>query len=125
MSKQMEWIVGDDTGVSSKTIWSVMMGAKNSEYTDIPHDPSDFGRCYRLLELVPMWKGRLQEVADKYPKWQPMVDVWDELSDLYEQELSNNKDCAPKLYQRMKVIADECKIADGWIQISKGMWVKS
>lgn len=99
------WLAGGDTGMSSKTIWSVMTGrlprhADNWWEPSIPYDPSDFGRCHRLLEEFPAWRARLPEVADKYPEWKPLVEVWDELTALYEEEWASGQ--APKLYARMK-----------------------
>jgi hypothetical protein len=98
------WIAGPDTGMSSKTIWCVMMGAYCREpYT--PADPSDFGRCYRLLKAFPEWRERMPEVAVKHPEWGPLVREWAALTALYEEELP--KDRAPKLYARMQELNEE------------------
>ena len=99
------WIRNGDTGVSSETIWSVMTGCP-VRYADIPYDPSDFGRCYRLLKIMPSWRARLPKVAERYPKWGPMVEAWEELTALYEDELANGpiergERSAPKTYKRM------------------------
>lgn len=102
---ELTWILGSDTGVSSKTIFSALSeryGAKarSRSLPDIPSDPSDFGRCFRLLEAIPAWRSRLGEVAAKYPKWQAMADAWDELEALWLEE-SPNMTC-PKMYKRMQ-----------------------
>lgn len=97
------WLTNGDTGISSETIWSVLMNrriAKPHWHADVPHDPADFGRCYRLLKVMPSWRARLPEVAEKYPKWAPLVAAWDELTALYEEEEPSGM--APKLYARMK-----------------------
>lgn len=99
----LNWIASDDTGISSKTIWAVMMNAE-IDYAHVPWDPADFGRCYRLLEAVPEWKPRLGEVAKKYPAWTGLVENWPELEALYLEELPTGK--APKLYQRMKQLTE-------------------
>jgi hypothetical protein len=107
---ELEWLLGPDTGFSSLTIFYVL----TSEHTiaasarlglhgrgSYPHDPDDFGRCYRLLKAIPEWRARLGEVADVYDVvWPELVDAWDELEALYEQEAPSGR--APKLYQRMK-----------------------
>lgn len=80
--KPEQWIVSHDTGTSSKTIWSVMMGVK-PEWADVPLDVDDFGRCVRLLVVCPQFRTRLREVADKYPRWQPLIDNWDKLQRFY------------------------------------------
>ena len=63
-----QWIVGLDTGLSSKVIWSVMMGVETG-WASLPHDEDDYGRCIRLLQFIPEWQSRLDEVVEKYPEW--------------------------------------------------------
>lgn len=78
-----EWFRGRDTGISSRTIYSVFMFRK-VDRVDIPYDPDDFGRCYRLLKLSQSWRSRLAEVGTKYPAWKPFVEHWDEMTALFE-----------------------------------------
>lgn len=93
------WICGCDTGTSSKTIFAVMRGT-TPDHADIPYDPDDFGRCYRLLKLVPAWRPRLGEVAAKYPKWSGLVEHWDELTSLFEaKEWKAMYDLMQRLYK--------------------------
>ncbi len=98
-NRALKWVTGGDTGVSSLTIWAVMMGVK-PEHGSYPYDPSDFGRCYRLLKLMPEWRSRLREVVMDYPEWRDLVHNWDELEKLFEEE-SPSGTC-PKLYRRMQ-----------------------
>lgn len=104
-----EWIIGSDTGISSETIWSVMMGAADFENRpfgfDVPHDPSDFGRCYRLLKHFPEWRERLNEVAKRFPKWVPMIREWDKMVAIYERDLETGK--STELYDLMRKLKDE------------------
>ena len=95
------WLMSGDTGTSSLTIYSVMTGHASDRH-DVPYDPADFGRCYRLLKRHPEFRSRMGEVADKYPKWQGLVDAWSELTALYEEELPSGK--APKLYARIQTL---------------------
>lgn len=83
----LEWAQSRDTGISSFTIWAVMMNAttKLGRY-DVPYDADDFGRCYRLLERFPQWLPRLPEVAKKHPEWTNLINQWTHLCDLYEQK---------------------------------------
>lgn len=87
-NKILDWYRGNDTGISSEAIMTVMTGKKwSSDFTpDVPRDPSDFGRCYRLLKSFPEFKERLPEVAKKYPEWEPFVQNWDRLTSLYEKD---------------------------------------
>jgi hypothetical protein len=114
----IEWLLGNDTGTSSKTILSVMTGANlaGNFGPDIPYDGGDFGRCHRLLQHFPEWRERLSEVAVKYPKWGPMVVAWDELTELYEAENHH------RMYERMKDLVDEGRLADGWTKTGPGCW---
>lgn len=129
----IDWLMGDDTGISSKTICSVMTGSAAPEWADTPSDPDDFGRCYRLLALFPLWRSRLPEVAAKYPKWGPMVAAWDELVALYEQccekdgrytdeSYQAGSDAAGKLFTRMQALNDEGYVAAGWKKASPNSW---
>jgi hypothetical protein len=99
-----EWLQGPDTGYSSKTICRVAIG-DTPEHPSTPMDPSDFGRCHRLLKLFPWMRAKLPAVADGYPAWGPLVREWDTLTALYEEELPSGT--APKLCARMKELRAE------------------
>lgn len=116
-----EWLLGGDTGTSSQTICAVMTGSK-IDWADVPADPSDFGRCYRLLRHFPEWKARLGEVVARYPEWTALVREWDALTVLYEEEIQNPNGKAPKLYGKMKELIDEGRIAAGWTKTGPGSW---
>lgn len=79
------WPRSRDTGTSSWTIYSVMRGMDSPDACyGVPQDPSDFGRCYRLLKLFPEWKPKLHEVATRFPEWTSLVREWSNLETLYE-----------------------------------------
>jgi len=116
--KPHQWLQSRDTGTSSKTIFYVMTGAVTETGLrcegafDIPYDPADFGRCYRLLDSFPEWRNRLGDVAKTFPKWGPLVENWKELENLYRQEYQLGK--APLLYARMRQLYPDCMVAEGW-----------
>lgn len=120
----IEWLLSGDTGISSKTICAVMTGSKMSGSfgPDVPYDPGDFGRCYRLLALFPEWQERMHEMAEKFPIWGPMVEAWGELTALYEEETKSKSGKAPKLYTRMKELVDAGRIAAGWEKTGPYSW---
>lgn len=95
------WLRNGDTGTSSETIWHVMTG-ETVRRCDIPWDPDDFGRCYRLLKVMPSWRARLPEVATRFPKWKPLVDAWDELTALYEDGQRTGWKPPYVMWERMK-----------------------
>ena len=81
------WLLGTDTGESSKTIYAVMTlepgGSVKGCRGAYPLDADDFGRCFRLLERFPAWRPRLSEVAAIFPKWRPIVEAWSGMEELF------------------------------------------
>lgn len=88
--RALQWVIAGDTGISSMAIWAVMMGqvendiqkTKDIVFYDPPEDCADFGRCFRLLQHIPEWRKRLQEVGEAIPRWQPFVREWRQLEAL-------------------------------------------
>lgn len=99
------WLASDDRGSSSESICRRLFG-KPPVKTSLdlqnshPHDPEDFGRCHRFLEVVPEARAKFHLMKDVSPTWKTLVDNWDELTTLYVRELPRGK--APLLYERMK-----------------------
>ena len=91
---------GPDMGVSSITMLCSCIGLKNngSFGNGHPADPSDFGRCYRLLERNPELKANIGRLK-KFKGWQPLIENWDELVRLWEEESPSGR--CPKLYALM------------------------
>lgn len=124
-AKIARWSLSGDTGTSSKAIAAAALGITPKESAfgfDIPRDPSDFGRCYRLLQKVPELRLALHLVVAVAQDWGPMVEVWDELTALYEEEKPSGK--CPRLYERMKGLHDACMLAGGWVKRGNGWWEK-
>jgi hypothetical protein len=61
IKKIVDWATSHDTGSSSITLCRFMLGL--SHEGDYPFDASDRGRCIRLLNLIPEWWDRLDEMA--------------------------------------------------------------
>lgn len=102
------WLAGTDRGISSNTIVHAIdprRGALGGPHDcpGVPHDPGDFGRCYRLLEAVPWLRDQLFRVADTYPAWRHLVARWAELEALWLEE-SPTGTC-PKLFDRLQELA--------------------
>jgi hypothetical protein len=101
------WLAGCDTGISSRTIVMAICGRHVCEERT-PHpplDPSDFGRCYRLLQAVPELRPQFGKVAEVFPVWAPLVREWGALEALYLEE--SPRKTAPKLYARMQELLKE------------------
>lgn len=106
--KAITWLLSNKCGTSSKTILTSIMNFDLDDWDcDIPYDPSDFSRCFGLLELFPEWRPMLYIVAQKHPKWAPFVENWDMLENLYRNYLDapdQEKSCAAKtLYDKLKM----------------------
>ena len=99
-----EWAAGPDSGLSSQAIVQVLTGARVLGSWDASHrtprDPSDFGRCHRMLQRFPELRARLHEISATRPEWTGLVEHWDELTALYEEEAPSGE--APKLYARIQ-----------------------
>ena len=104
-SAMIKWIREGNRGTSSETIFEVLSGCplieKSGMRRNVPHDPSDFYRCYQLLQQVPEFNGKLNRVAKVYPHWQVFVDNWDLFETLLKEELKRKDGTAPKLYKAL------------------------
>ena len=109
MKRAHRWIVGRDTGMSSKAIWAHMMGAGEPGFGGwaYPSDPSDLGRCLRLLRVVPEWQVRMPEMAKRSPAWGRLIARWDEIVACMEDEVGwdwSKGRSAPRTYDLMKTV---------------------
>jgi predicted metal-binding protein len=96
--KAIQWIGTGSVGLSSKTMWNCLMG--NTDYSIwCPCDPDDFSRCYELLQAVPEWKAELYKLKPLSKAWSNLVDNWDTLTKMYEQNLKENW----KNYKKIKM----------------------
>jgi hypothetical protein len=103
-----KWLNGPDTGTSSRMICNTLSPKDSralydvdSQFGTVPLDPSDFGRCYRLLKTIPGWRQRIGEMHD-VPGWAPLVAAWDELEALYLEETVDGRGNALRLFARMQ-----------------------
>jgi hypothetical protein len=101
------WLVSGDTGLSSESIAMHMLGwACRGNY---PHDPSDLGRCLRLLAIFPEWQCRIGEMAVYGPEWAEIARRWPELSALMAGEVGIGWEkgrSAPITYAAMRAAID-------------------
>jgi hypothetical protein len=70
-----------------------------------PCDPADFGRCRRIVALVPNGLERVREVAAAFPQsrgWARLAPAWAELESLWTEEVTRPDGRMPKLYARMQ-----------------------
>src|SRR3546814_4100612 len=83
------WLAGDDVGTSSRTMVAIALGATEGDF-DAPHDPSDFGRCYRLVKAVPAIRESFLTISMRVPAFLRILHNWDELrSEEHTSELQS------------------------------------
>lgn len=111
MDRALRWAIGNDTGASSKAIAGHMTGNRPSSGYPPPWDPSDFGRCMRLVAAIPEWRPRLPEMAKRSPEWAGIVKHWDRIEQCMRAELADGGGRAPATYDLIKQALAEGKAA--------------
>ncbi len=81
-----EWLLGNDTGSSSKSIVAYMLGIKSRNF-DAPYDPAGIGRCFRLLEIFPEWENRMPEMAYTTKDWALIIQHWESIHKMMDNEV--------------------------------------
>ena len=94
------WLVSNDTGRSSKTMACIALGATGKLRTDAPYDPSDFGRCLRLVEVVPELRTCFGQIAEIEPRFAGILENWDALEAIFRRDLPTGT--SSELYDRIK-----------------------
>lgn len=82
------WLLTEETGLSSCAIAAHFTG-NAQEYEDMqfhPRDVGDFGRCVRLLDVVPEWRERIQEMSVYSEQWKALAKEWSRLEESYATE---------------------------------------
>ena len=109
--RAIKWLLSEDTGLSSEAICRHMLIGKQ-RYADYPSDPSDIGRCFRLLALIPEWESRICEMAAYGAAWISLSEQWQQIKQCMEDEVGidwTKGDRASKTYDLMKAVQ-----ADGY-----------
>jgi hypothetical protein len=81
--KIIEWLLSDDTCASSIAIVAKMTGFVPIYGYSIPYDQEDFGRCHRLLEKMPEFKVRIEELSQISAQWAALIENWEKLTAIY------------------------------------------
>lgn len=102
------WLSHGERGLSSMVIFEILSGHVikiKAEYYAHPNDPDDFRRCYALLKLIPEWKIELHKLKQISPTWSRLVDNWDKLTELMEDQLKTRK--ANGMYEFMQRLTQD------------------
>lgn len=86
-------------GASALTIYSFFrrdpeVTLKVGARVDHPLDDEDFGRCVELLNAVPEWRARIEELAILSPAWSELSRAWSAIELAYK---AGNKPEATRL----------------------------
>lgn len=90
--KMIEWIATHHVGVSSKTMWTGLMGVSSKpQYPfvsfDIPYDSDDFSRCYDLVKFCEVDpENDFPKILQCFPWFAPIIRNWRRLVEMYEAE---------------------------------------
>lgn len=103
-----EWLRSHDTGVSSETMVAIALGAEKGRF-DAPYDPSDFGRCYRLVQKIPEIRDAFDRIGELVPAFAGILREWDDLCRIYERDLKSGG--SQELYDRIKELRGDRKVA--------------
>lgn len=107
--KAIRWLLHGETGMSSKSILSEILGLYPStgRYENHPRDPADLKRCVQLLDEVPELRGALDAMRKLSSPWKRLIDNWTLLEETLKFEMRNSKDGkAPLTYDLMKKLID-------------------
>ena len=99
------WLAHGERGASSETIVGHLTGIHIAKHPYHPCDPSDFYRCYKLVEACPEIKAELDCLKGLSPVWQKIIENWDTLVALLittEEQEKKTGDNDGKMYKFMK-----------------------
>ena len=99
------WILNGRVGMSAKAIYCHMTGNADKDRWNYPHDPDDLNRCLLLLDLIPEWKPRMIEMAQRGPAWKGLAENWQNIATIFVDEVGLDwckASSAPKTYDLMK-----------------------
>lgn len=102
----VEWLRSGERGLSSEAIFLHLTGLDVGEEGDrrpYPLDPADLRRCVLLLDAVPEFAARLDEMRTASTTWSRLVDVWPELVAMLREEMAAG-DKAPRTYDRIQEV---------------------
>ncbi len=97
------WSLKGEHGSSSRCIFNELskgigLPQIGNQTNSVPYDPDDFRRCYLLLEAVPQWKSKLDDLRKISPIWSKLVDHWPRMTELLEQAMKSESGEAAELY---------------------------
>lgn len=100
------WMASSDSGISSECIAQTALGnCRLLRHTWPPADPSDLGRCLRLLKLIPELRALAFPRLARDRQWVAVIREWDKLAAMMAEEVGidwKKGASAPATYKFMK-----------------------
>lgn len=104
----MDWLAFGERGISSETMLAHFEGLPPKLFSRSapchPLDNSDFRRCVQLLNAVPRYRERLDELRTLGGPWPGLVDNWQRFEGLLQRQLEGDKAAGRELYDSMKAL---------------------
>ena len=96
------WLHHGERGMSSDVMYKVLSGDHDNDRTRRSHpcDPSDFRRCYQLLQTIPEWRADLGKMKKVSTVWSNLVDNWVKLGEMLAEQMETKK--SNGLYELME-----------------------
>lgn len=117
--RAMEWIANGEVGISSKTMWSALMGVPYDQ-ADFPYDADDFRRCWLFAQTAELLPVDFEVICQVYPWWRNIYEIWHEMDVALANkdghriyELINE----PKRYARLMYQVH------GMVKVGEGSWM--
>ena len=104
------WLRNGEHGVSSKTMFKHLSSGVYDlaiSHESHPHDPDDFRRCYLLLQAIPQFKNRLENMKRVSSVWERLVNNWEKLTVMLEEQIVTKK--ANGMYEFMQSLIQQKK----------------
>lgn len=105
MENIINWYVSGERGISSETMAATALG-KKPDWSGYPLDPADLNRCIKLVDSAPEVKEAFHAIASLSPEWAAIIENWDELRQMFIDEVGynwkNRKTRAKRTYDRMQ-----------------------
>jgi hypothetical protein len=107
-AQAIAWLANGERGTSSNTIFTHLSGMDcvGRWGGSHPLDPGDFRRCRLLLDQVPEFQARINELRTISPVWDRLVSSWMLLCDTMDAEFSTWREAGrgscPKTFKFMQ-----------------------
>lgn len=102
----MWWMAYGEHGLSSKTIFNTLkpdsIRKLENSFDCPPSDSDDFRRCHLLIEAIPQFRDKLDQLRVISEVWNNLVENWDKITEMLLEQIEKKK--SNGLYEFMKTL---------------------